>query len=221
MTQTNDGGATDLTTDAICASGPVRALEWMPSKTSYTQANCVLGQYQITFLGEFECWQLSAPHKQGTDWKDGFTRHASKSAAKAAAQADYERRILAALTPAPQPVGVIMDGWVDDKTFIEPLTPATPTAQEAVLTEGELDEAWKSGFNAGFGEAKLTTNPPQPSEAVAVALKELLQAVCGETGFAACVRQDSGRAYPWPALDAAEAKAQAALRALKGGEVNG
>lgn len=82
----------------LCASGPVRALEWSPSKTSYTQANCVLGQYQITFLSEFECWQLSAPHKQGTDWKDGFTRHASKSAAKAAAQADYERRILAALS---------------------------------------------------------------------------------------------------------------------------
>lgn len=60
--------------------------------------------------------------------------------------------------------------------------------------------------------------PPQPSESVAVALKELLQAVCGETGFAACVRQDSGRAYPWPALDAAEAKARAALRALKGGD---
>lgn len=44
---------------------------------------------------------------------------------------------------------------------------ATPTAQEAVPTEDELDEAWKSGFNAGFGEAKLTTNPPQPSETVA------------------------------------------------------
>ena len=51
---------------------------------------------------------------------------------------------------------------------------ATPTAQEAVPTEDELDEAWKSGFNAGFGEAKLTTNPPQPSESVAEA------ALCSE-----------------------------------------
>ena len=75
---------------------------------------------------------------------------------------------VAALTPAPQPEGQVMDGWVDDKTFIEPVSPAaTPTAQEAVPTEDELDEAWKSGFNAGFGEAKLTTNPPQPSETVA------------------------------------------------------
>jgi len=92
----------------LCASGQqvrVKSLEWESSETSYTQANCVLGQYQITFLGEFECWQLSAPPKRGTYWKDGFSRHASKSAAKAAAQADYERRILAALTPAPQPEG--------------------------------------------------------------------------------------------------------------------
>lgn len=90
----------------LCASGQqVRALEWEPSKTSYTQANCVLGQYQISFLSEFECWQLSAPPKRGTYWKDGFSRHASKSAAKAAAQAHYERRILSALTPAPQPEG--------------------------------------------------------------------------------------------------------------------
>jgi hypothetical protein len=43
------------------------------------------------------------------------------------------------------------------------------------------------------------------------ALRQLKHAVCGETGFAACVRQDSGRAYPWPALDAAE---EAACRAL-------
>ena len=78
----------------------------------------------------------------------------------------------AALTPAPQP------------------SAATPTAQEAVAclhgycdaencpacsqdqevaqpTEDELDEAWKSGFNAGFGESKLTAHPPQPSEMIA------------------------------------------------------
>ena len=36
---------------------------------------------------------------------------------------------------------------------------ATPAAQEAEPVEGELDEAWKSGFNAGFGEAMLTAHP--------------------------------------------------------------
>lgn len=43
------------------------------------------------------------------------------------------------------------------------------------------------------------------------ALADLLHAVCGETGFAEAVRRDSGRMYPWPALELAEAKARAAL----------
>lgn len=43
------------------------------------------------------------------------------------------------------------------------------------------------------------------------ALKDLLEAVCGEKGFAEAVRRDSGRIYPWPALDIAEAKARAIL----------
>ena len=43
------------------------------------------------------------------------------------------------------------------------------------------------------------------------ALGALKHAVCGETGFANCVRIDSGKAYPWPALDAAEHMADAAL----------
>lgn len=43
------------------------------------------------------------------------------------------------------------------------------------------------------------------------ALADLLHAVCGQTGFAETVRRDSGRIYPWPALDLAEAKAIAAL----------
>lgn len=43
------------------------------------------------------------------------------------------------------------------------------------------------------------------------ALRGLHHAVCGETGFAACVRLDSGKAYPWPALDAADDAARAAL----------
>ena len=45
------------------------------------------------------------------------------------------------------------------------------------------------------------------------ALEQLLHAVCGETGFAAAVRNDSGTAYPWPALDIAEEAARAALAA--------
>lgn len=47
------------------------------------------------------------------------------------------------------------------------------------------------------------------------ALADLLHAVCGEKGFAQAVRRDSGRIYPWPALDLAEAKARKALRQSK------
>jgi hypothetical protein len=43
------------------------------------------------------------------------------------------------------------------------------------------------------------------------ALGAMVHAVCGETGFAACVRANAQLAYPWPALDAAEELARAAL----------
>ncbi len=48
-------------------------------------------------------------------------------------------------------------------------------------------------------------------DALREALADLLHAVCGEKGFAEAVRRDSGRVYPWPALELAEAKALAAL----------
>lgn len=44
------------------------------------------------------------------------------------------------------------------------------------------------------------------------ALCDLYFAVCGVNGFADCVRADSGKPYPWPALDKAEAQALAALK---------
>lgn len=51
------------------------------------------------------------------------------------------------------------------------------------------------------------------ADALAAALRDLLTAVCGETGFAQSVRDHSGTAYPWPALDAAEEAATTALAA--------
>ena len=47
------------------------------------------------------------------------------------------------------------------------------------------------------------------------ALADLLHAVCGKTGFAETVRRDSGRIYPWPALELAEANARAVLEKYK------
>ena len=48
-------------------------------------------------------------------------------------------------------------------------------------------------------------------ETLEAALRDLLHAVCSDTGFAEAVRSVSGIAYPWPALDIAEEKARKAL----------
>ena len=48
------------------------------------------------------------------------------------------------------------------------------------------------------------------------ALRKLHHAVCGETGFAACVRLDSGLAYPWPALDEADEMTRAIIAEIEG-----
>ena len=47
------------------------------------------------------------------------------------------------------------------------------------------------------------------------ALGKLHHAVCGETGFAQCVRVDSKTLYPWPALDVADHAARATLAKLQ------
>ncbi len=59
----------------------------------------------------------------------------------------------------------------------------------------------------------LPQGDPSPARELALeeALRNLIHAVCGETGFANAVRQESGHAYPWPALDIAEAEAHRAL----------
>lgn len=64
----------------------------------------------------------------------------------------------------------------------------------------------------------VTQTPPEDVGALREALTEMVGAVCGDTGFAACVRRDSGRAYPWEALEIAEAKARAALAKQGGAE---
>ena len=60
---------------------------------------------------------------------------------------------------------------------------------------------------------------PDPRDEVIAALVEALlamhRAVCGEKGFAECVRAHSKTAYPWPALDEAGELARAALAAAK------
>ena len=68
-------------------------------------------------------------------------------------------------------------------------------------------------FDRGYYDG--CANPIVRYDALREALVDLLHAVCGENGFAQAVRRDSGRVYPWPALDLAEAKALEALEQSK------
>lgn len=68
-------------------------------------------------------------------------------------------------------------------------------------------------FDRGYYDG--CANPIVRYDALREALVDLLHAVCGKTGFAEAVRRDSGRIYPWPALDLAEAKALEALERSK------
>jgi hypothetical protein len=66
--------------------------------------------------------------------------------------------------------------------------------------------AYDCGFRAGQAHAV----------GLLEALEGMLYAVCHETGFAAAVRHDSGKAYPWAPLEIAEERARAAIAAAKG-----
>ncbi len=103
----------------------VKALEWDEFSTElkrHFQSNAILGQYQISYLGEFECWQLYSPQKSST-WKENFSRHTSSDEAKAAGQADYEARIRSALSAQVQDDNEIVDCLLAGKPFV--FDPAT------------------------------------------------------------------------------------------------
>ena len=76
-----------------------------------------------------------------------------------------------------------------------------------------LDQSHQLGYDRGYYDGG--THPIVRHDALREALVDLLHAVCGEKGFAEAVRRDSGRMYPWPALELAEAKALAALEQSK------
>ena len=78
---------------------------------------------------------------------------------------------------------------------------------------GEIARHRQHGYDEGYYDG--CANPIVRYDALREALADLLHAVCGKTGFAETVRRDSGRIYPWPALDLAEAKARAALEQSK------
>ena len=94
-----------------------------------------------------------------------------------------------------------------------------PTQSDALLEGDTQTILYLLGVRHGREDerAKVAAEASQPtqSDALREALVDLLHAVCGKTGFVETVRRDSGRIYPWPALDLAEAKALEALERSK------
>jgi hypothetical protein len=82
-------------------------------------------------------------------------------------------------------------------------------AAEIEHLRAEAEAHYDRGYYDG------STHPIVRHDALREALADLLHAVCGEKGFAEAVRRDSGRIYPWPALELAEVKAIAALEQSK------
>lgn len=91
--------------------------------------------------------------------------------------------------------------------------------RDAMFRRAHLAEEWRDHDKerAEAAEATAARLRAELDEARG-ALRLLHGAVCGDTGFAACVRIDAGRAYPWPALDVAEEAAAAILAKIDGGQ---
>jgi hypothetical protein len=84
--------------------------------------------------------------------------------------------------------------------------------EKFLVVMAERDEARR---RAGHAEEQWGRCDLKLGKAM-MALRKLHHAVCGETGFAACVRLDSGLAYPWPALDEADEMTRATLAEIEG-----
>ena len=109
------------------------------------------------------------------------------------------------------------------EALTEQLEDARQDAKEAEAYAEELEkerDRWREIANNEAVEGEANRNAGLALEtklAKAVeALRKLHHAVCGETGFAACVRLDSGLAYPWPALDEADEMTRTTLAEIEG-----
>ena len=113
---------------AVQEPGAVKALEWTEWKSGQRgwQANTVLGQYQVCYLGEHEEWQLFCPGKSSV-WSECFSRHSSSVAAKEAAKEDYVQRIRSAISTS-------QSDPVPEIARLELLNPADDEAIEWVTT---------------------------------------------------------------------------------------
>ncbi|WP_062560331.1 hypothetical protein [Paracoccus aminovorans] len=191
----------------LCASGQVRALEWEEYGPDCFFGRGECGDYSIATSAS--CFHEGEFRLCGVE--GDFSYFDTAEAAKAAAQADYERRILAAMTPAPQPDGQECSrcGAVGGFGCYE-CTPETPTAQEAVAVmwrarRSESEEWQHFTSRPSWWEVQpLYAHPPQPIETVAEAI----------SAIEALSRSTYSCGSQWVRLE----DAIVALRALKGSD---
>lgn len=112
---------------------------------------------------------------------------------------------------------VVSDLWEQQKEIaLNYLADCNKAAEHIEALEAEIEDlrvAAQAQFDRGYYDG--CANPIVRYDALRDALADMLHAVCGEKGFAEAVRRDSGRIYPWPALELAEAKSRAALKEHK------
>lgn len=182
--------------DRAAPEGQVRALEWeeIDDGKAFRAFLPIIGSVRVEPYGCCGWWEVlwSMPGQCDKLIPDVFD---NPNDAKAAAQADYERRILAALTPPPA-------APTDNTALVE-------AAQQAVnewaehLEDGDPVPTWVAPLAA----ALASREPPPASQQEAVTVTEVLQA--------AITHIDKGRD------GMARNILYAALRALKGGDANG
>jgi len=167
---------------ALSASGAGRAsvkpLEWRETSYGLPETLTVVGVYRIVHAGNGG-WLVSVKG-DALPANDGRTNFATLDDAKAAAQADYERRIMSALHPLgsgepdrAKPVAYLIERKVDGtgeqfstslRFYPEPETESVKVTPLVPLSSEILAEARKALEQAGY-----VVVPKEPTEAMLTA----------------------------------------------------
>jgi hypothetical protein len=128
----------------------IKPLEWEEGAPgTYKQiAESPFGHYSVWEINGTACW---SPWKSGS----GAIVDGGLVEAKAAAQADYEQRIMSALSTPPQPEaqGEPVAWWI--------------VGSSAVTTDKDVTDRWRLG-NPDSNVVRLYASPPQPEFAAAL-----------------------------------------------------
>jgi hypothetical protein len=141
----------------------VKPLEWEWFDAWTWWAETVVGKYRVEERGKQWAWTLN----EADSYTHGENEE-SEFAAKAAAQADYERRILSAITPAPETGWRDMDSAPDWEGFGRALMEDWPT--------GDIDGSHLFDMSLKYGLITEVPGGYNPDEHIDA------EGICPETG---------------------------------------